>query len=805
MLSNCKFPSQRVSDAEKATPTWYQSCIDFVIQQGINCNDRTHTELQLSVLQGNIPDSYYKKTVDPYNANKEKYKKFPATMRNLDITRDIVRRYISEYIKDNHEFIVTAGNPELVLAKNAKIKTEVIALAQQAFVQEFKARLARAQQEAQANGTPPEEIDTNNLVNVEDFMAKFEEKYVDDVTLQGQNILDFIDSTTDSELIYVEAWKDFVTIGECYTYRDARDGVFVKEVVPILEAYPIPNGKTFVKNHNMFARRMELTYQDVIDTYDNFLSDIDREYLKSYYAARHGGPSSSPIILSDFYPGAFDKYGMDRDLVKNEAVKLQSVNPDKIEVWHVVWRGEQRRGILTYQNEAGFVDQMIVDDNFVFNKELGHIDIKWEYEPQVYEGIRIGTHYNGIYPMQCRPIAFNRKGELPYNGIMELMPYLGKFSIVDIVTPFQVIRNILSYHREMVIARNKLLTTIIPRSLMGASPEEQDEFMYRWAADGAIYYDDTEDPSGQRSQNIRGINLSLNNYISEITTLIESIKDEAREAVDMNAQRYGDIAQSAGKSTTNEAIARGSMGSVIVTFMFDKFREKDYNIDMDMSKLAFIDGLDTTFNDKDHNQRFISVDVNSHVFADYSVSAKNSAVESEKLKQLRNWAFSAAQNGDLDMALAAITGSNTVGIKRTIEKFGEIKRQHEQAIKDADERIAQMDLNGKLQAISLKGEEDRKTEELRYYYEMQMAANDTDIAANMQIPDSSSTDTAHINGQYKQAIEQDKNNIKRQELQFNIASTMLDKDIKRAELGVKMQEIKSKERIARTNKNKYDK
>ena len=805
MLSNCKFPSQRVSDAEKATPTWYQSCIDFVIQQGLNCNDRRHTQTQLEILHGYIPDSYYKKTINPYNSDKEKFKNFPATMRNLDITRDIVRRYISEYIKDNHEFTVTAGNPELVLAKNNKIKNEVIALAQEAFVQELQAKLQEAKQQAEANGTPPEQIDPSTLIDPQQFLSEFEDKYVDDVTMQGQDILDFIDSTTDSDLIYVEAWKDFVTIGECYTYRDARNGAFIKETVPVLEAYPIPNGKPFVKNHNMFARRMELTYQDVIDTYDDFLSDTDREYLKTYYMTNHSGPGDSPIMLTDFYPGAFDKFGMDRDLVRNEAVKLQSVNPDKIEVWHVAWRGEQRRGILTYQNQAGLIDQMVVDDNFEFDPAQGHINIEWEYEPQVYEGIRIGSRHNGIYPMQCRPVAFNRKGELPYNGVMELLPYLGKFSIVDIITPFQVLRNILAYHREMVIARNKLLTVIVPRSLMGDSAEQQDEFMYRWAADGAIYYDDTEDPSGQRSQAIRGINLSLNNYISEISSLIDSIKDEAREAVDMTAQRYGEIAQSAGKAITNEAIVRGSMGSVIVTFMFDKFREKDYNIDMDVSKLAFVDGLDTTFNDKDHKQRFISVDVNSHVFADYSVSAKNSAIESEKLKELKNWAFSAAQNGDLDMALAAITGSNSVAIERAIEKFSAIKRDHEQSLKDADERIKQMDIQSKLQAISLKGEEDRKTEQLRYYYEMQLAANDTDIAAGLQMPDTSATDTAHINGQYKQNIEQEKNNIKLKELEYNFADSLLDKNLKSAELGVKLKEIQSKERIARTNKNKYDK
>ena len=63
----------------------------------------------------------------------------------------------------------------------------------------------------------------------------------------------------------------------------------------------------------------------------------------------------------------------------------------------------------------------------------------------------------------------------------------------------------------------------------------------------------------------------------------------------MTPQRYGEIANSAGKGVTEQAIIRGSMGSVIVEFMFDYMREHDYARDMDYSKLAWIDGLRTSY------------------------------------------------------------------------------------------------------------------------------------------------------------------------------------------------------------------
>ena len=104
------FPQQRVSGATKEKAEWYANCIDYVIDMGISVNDRDDTETKLSILHGDIPNSFYKKTLNPYNSANERYTRFPATMRNLDIMRDIIRRYVSEYYKGVHEFIVGANN-----------------------------------------------------------------------------------------------------------------------------------------------------------------------------------------------------------------------------------------------------------------------------------------------------------------------------------------------------------------------------------------------------------------------------------------------------------------------------------------------------------------------------------------------------------------------------------------------------------------------------------------------------------------------------------------------------------------------
>ena len=795
------FPKQRVSAAEKDKPAWYQNCIDYVIDAGLSFNDRTDTERKLQILHGNIPDEFYKKTLNPYNAENEKYKRFPATMRNYDIMSDIIRRYVSEYFKGIHEFIVGANNPEIVLKKNIKLKEKIAIMAQQAFKQEFEKRWAEMQQQAQQQGTPVEQLNPQEAMpDPEQFLKDFEDNYIDDESKQGQDLLDYIRSITEDTLIYLSAFFNYCSLGECYTYSDIRGNTIHKENIPVLEAYPIPNSNFFIEDHDMFAHRMLMSYNQIIDMFDEVLSKEDREFLDRYYSTTNVSNTHTQFLYSQYFeafPAACEKFGeKERELFRNESVQIAADNNNLFEVWHVVWRGEARQGILTYVNEMGFTTTRVVEEDYQLNPEAGDINIDWAYEPQVYEGYRIGTRWTGVYPIKARPIAYQRNGKLPYNGIMEVLPMFGKFSIIELITPFQIMRNIISYHREMVIAKNKMLILLLPESLIAGDEEDK---IYKMAADGTLVVNDEEDNTGQKMAQVRLLNANLGDYINQLSQLIEQIKMDARELVDMNMQRYGEIAQSAGSTTTQEAIARSSMGSVIIVAMFDEMRKHDYQRDLDFGKLAYADGLQTTFFDDKHNRRYLSLDVNSYIMSEYGILVKNEQKELDKINQLRQWAFSAAQNGDLDMAIAAITGENVTQIKATVEKFMELKRKHETDMQQAEQMLKQEELQNKLAEIQAKGEEDRKTQELKYQYELQMKYLDVDMSLLAPGEESAARDRlSQLSEENKTRISNEKLSLEREKLQASIYSKAADRQVKR-------EDIESKERIAKINKNKYDK
>lgn len=800
---NAQFPQQRVGKSDKLKAEWYTNCIDYVIDAGLSFNDRTETETKLRILRGDIPDSFYKKTLNPYNSNNEKYTRFPATMRNLDIMSDIIRRYVSEYFKGVHEFIVGANNPDIVANKNAKLKAKMMELAEQAFQQELQKQQQAAQQQAVQQGQDPNTVNPqDNMPDPEQFIKEFNEKYIDDESRQGQDMLDYIRAMTQDNLIYLTSFFNFVSLGECYSYCDIRGSKIIKEAIPVIDAFPIPNGNFFVEDHDMFARRMMLSYQQILDMFDNNLSETDKKFLETYYS-HHSSPNGI-VRLSynqyfESYPDVCSKFtSEERKLFQSEPVSVYEGNNNLYEVWHVVWRGEARRGVLTYINEIGMTTTKIVDEDYELDKSKGDISIEWEYEPQVYEGYRIGNRYTAIYPIKARPIAFNRNGKLPYNGIMEVLPMMGKFSIIKLVTPYQIMRNIFAYHREMIIAKNKMLILLLPESLIASNTEDK---IYKMAADGVLLVDDSEDANSQKMANIRLLNANMGQYITELTNLIEATKQEAREMVDMNMQRYGEITQSAGAATTQEAIARSSMGMVILVQMFDEFRKADYNRDLDYCKLAYIDGLDTSYWDELGKRRFISLDVNSFVNSDYSTTVRNDSKELDKIQQLRQWAFSAAQNGDLDMALAAITGDNVSQIKATVTKFNAIKQQHEEQMKQMEQMIKQEEIENKLKEIAAKGEQDRLTEQLKYQYELQLKYVDVDMG---MLNNTASDDNAAKN-RLTELAEQNKANIEQQKIQLAREQMMADSYSKAADRQVKREDMKSKEKIAKTNKNKYDK
>lgn len=796
-LQTTEFPSQRVSDKEKENYSWYSACCDWIIAQGQAYKNTKEVETKFRILQGEIPEEFYRKTINPYNAKNEKYTRFPATLRNYDLMKGVIRRYVGEYLSNPHDFIVSANNAEVVLAKNAKLRQELNNIVQK----QIAAKIQQIFADYLKQGGNPEEFNPQEQFDVESFINEFNENFIDDISAQGQEILEVIKDITEDAIFYAKSYFEFVSFGQCYTYSEIQGTKLIKRNVSVRDAFPIPNDNMFVEDHDMFAERRKLSYQQIIDEFDEYLSEKDREFLDTYYAK--SGVSSTQAeysfdIYKKYFPEACGKFDdVEKNLFSIAPNMQRDINADLYDVWHVVWRGESRRAIVTYIDQSGFVSEKVEVGDYKLNKAAGDLSIEYVYVPQVYESVRIGTRQSAIYPYKARAIAFDRNGKLPYNGVMELLPGFGPFSIVEILTPFQTFYNIVAYHREIAIAKNKLSVLLIAKSLLGQVPEDT---IYKMLADGVLYIDDENDQGMLRAQQVRMVNTSYGDYITQLTNLLADIKQTAELQVDMTPQRYGEIANSAGKGVTEEAVLRGSMGSVIVEVIMDAVRERDYARDMDFSKLAWIDGLDTSFRDAENNLKYISLNVNNHIYADYVIKAKNSYKEKEKFQQLKQFAFNLGQNGDAMMAIAAITGDNVESMKKLIAQYDEANKAHEQQLQQMQQQTEQMKQEYELNKIRVKGEEDRKLAELEGYIDKEIELIKADanmISYNAEVGEGAQS--AGLERLNQERLELDRQKTRIDELKFR--ADMFDKAENRR---LKEKDIDTKLKIASMNKNRYD-
>lgn len=783
-------PKQRIPNSEKDS-YWAGRTIDYCISAGLACNDRTKTQSVLEILHGDIPDEFYRKTLNPYNATKERFTRFPSTMRNLDIINDVVRRYLSEYVKAQHEFIVGANNPEIVMARDLAARKDIVNRAMIAFQSELQKRMQeqQAQEQGQSGQTMPQ--DQQQLAaEAEEFQKQFAENYIDEISAQAQELLNVIDDVVNNETIIPVEYFNWVVTGEVYSFHTVVGNKVVKEWVPTVDMYPVPNGEQMVSKYDIVAHKMLMSYNQIIDRFGDELSEEELEFITKYYNPSTVGVSRTISLnaYTYYFPSKCkDLTDQDRTLFANDEYDLRLRNGELLEVWHVNWRGYTEVKVLKYVNEIGMIDEMIVPDDFVFDPKLGHIEIASIYKPQIYEGYRIGGMRFGIYPGGAKAIPFQLDDDphLQYCGLQEVLPQMGRFSIVEILTPFQILINIFSYHREMIIAKNKMFILVAAKSLFG---EDAEETIYNMAAEGILPYDDSEDMNGVKAQNIRMLDANISGYVNEITNLIESIKASAREMVDMTPQRYGQIATSAGKSTTEEAIIRGSMGTVIVNYMFDKFREDEYLVDLNNSKLAWIEGLDTSYYDKDDRRKYLSLNVSNHTLGQYVVKAKNSDKESEKFEQLKQWAFNASQNGDLMSAVAAITAGNVSSLKIAIQRYQEIRQRNEESLKQLDQQLEEAKNKHELDKIMAKGDSDARIAEIKGYYDLLAKGMDVDQAmAALAKPTDTSAPTDN-SGElaFKQAELAEKKRAK----DLDMINAALERD--------------NQLKIAKENKNRYD-
>jgi hypothetical protein len=813
------FPNQYTTRSAKTDDTFYKPTYDFLIRKALALNDKTNIQRWLDASNGIIDTVSIRYLSSPIKLEDNTDLSMPGVLRDSDLINTIRERNLSEYIGLPYKFVTNVFNGDAIEMRDFEVAQEVDKLVQQAFVNIINqvAQQQQAQQKAQDNAqaqqttpsdgsqqqdqpnatTPPPQqptpvssgLPSQDIPNIEDFAKQYIADWIDKRAIQGQHILEYINALNDFDTKRFQVFYYWWACEEFYTYREIINNEVYTSVIHPLNAFPIYNNSQFVEDYDGFVIRNRTTITQLKTSYWDQFTKKEQDYLTSLKQSQRGSWTAPGQILVMRALNPTDK-----DAYRNGSTYDVTDESEALDEFTLIWRTYIPVKIKTYQDPLGHEMKDLVDNDYVTQEGE---TINTEYIEEVWIGKRFGNQNTGIYlePKPCPVQRYDRhliRPKLPVGGKKGILHGILQNPIPKRLINYVIIDEIITLHIERTLATHQSHINVIPQSMinpdnMGTTKEK----IFYIKADNTLFYDDSKVDLNVVNQAFRVVNMpSLEGYLKALIDVRDKYRAEALQMANMNQEKLGEVQASLGKGVMNEAIYRATLGNVLGITMFNAALERDHVADLEFSKIAYITGKKVSYIDK-RLSKSITVDVDPfmHLEAEYGVTVTNSKVDEDKIKAYRQFGFNAGQNGEFELAAAALDGDTIPelrqALKAIIKANKEFKAQQDQQAQESQEQIAEQASQDK--AADRQNEKD--ITDMKGQYSVQVA---TITAASGMTEKGGDPNTYD-----KFATEIAKNNLKDRELNVKRQMTT-DK------LNVEREKIKSNEKIAKENRNKYD-
>lgn len=680
-------PKQKISKAEK-TPDWFKSNVEYRIEQSnFWSTDRWEMIMLYKAATGDLDPSAYKYVLNPYNTPTENLTNYPANMRNVDIISPIIDSYLGEKANKPFNHTVIVSNPNSDNKVKEMQDSEFLRVLAQRYVNDLNASGIET-------GVP-----TKEPPSIESILKKYNVDNSDKRAMFGQEALDYIKYHLNLKDKYQEAFYDWLVTGRVFSYKDVYKDDLLHEICPPLEIWHGTTRTGMIEDADWVVRRTRFNLPSCIDRFHEVLKPTEIEALEEKF--RNGNTGTT--VNTTFTTGTpvIDK------AANAPPASSTNIMKDLIDVWHCVWKGYKKVGILKYIDELGQEQEMEVSEDYTLDLNNGDISIEWVYNSVVYEAYKIGDDlykYTREVLVQRNQLSNSSVVKLPYNGRVGYNERNVVNSVVKKLLNYQALYNIYHFRRELTLARNKDKFMLMPMGLLpsefGSDAAGMSRYLQFVEATSWAFFDETKPNAISVLQAIKAIDMSLGNYIEGMTRVIESIKMEAWEAVGMNRQRYGDVNSSDGKSVNEQAIFRSAVITRELNRRFEKFEESDIQGLIDYSKAAWINGKKGMYINSEGEKAFLEVNPEEHLDTDYGIFAVDAEEEMRKLEKGKDYAFGWAQKSSnaASMVIEVLDSNNIATLKSKVKEAEDIEKEYQKSIQDANNQNAQM-LQDKKDAI----------------------------------------------------------------------------------------------------------
>lgn len=229
----------------------------------------------------------------------------------------------------------------------------------------------------------------------------------------------------------------------------------------------------------------------------------------------------------------------------------------KYVVVRAYWLSKKKVGKLTYEDELGNIQSIMVDEDYKSGTIPTEISIEWAWTNQWYMGLKIGADVYHVKPLRILDYC-------PIIGTDYEIKNTEARSLVDMMKPFQVIYNVCMNQLFELLKKeigNVGVINIrrVPRVKDGDAQDDIDIWEEEARLRGIMFDDDSPENTKAPISNTsiaKNVDLTRSAEIQSRYNLAVAIKNECWELIGMSKQRLGSISASESATGTNAAITQ---------------------------------------------------------------------------------------------------------------------------------------------------------------------------------------------------------------------------------------------------------
>lgn len=637
----------------------------------------------------------------------------PANMVNRDIASGKIKAMLGMEIKRPFAWNVIATNPEATTRKEqeefGRMRDYVVSEIMRPIRQKLEMQKAEQAQGRPLNPDEQQQIQQEIEQELAAQTPKEVKKYMqrehqDPAEAMSQQLLLYLFQKCDLKRKFNNAYKHGLLSG--------LEVMFVGILNGEPEAWNVNSMRfncdkspdlDFIEDGEWATCEYRMTPSEIIKHLGDDLTEDDMDLIWTYWRARNGSDLNF-LNAEDLF--AIDERQNDYD------------DDSTIQVVHCVWKALRKIGFLTYIDENGMNQEILVDENYKINKDFGDISIEWEWIPEVYETWKIKTSdpiyaYMRPIPGQFKDLDNLYHCKLPYYGILYDNMNSAPTSLMDRLKVYQYYYNIVMYRLELLLASDKGKKVLMNIGSIPASAGiDVEKWQYFFEATPFMWYDPQEEGNNYTDANTvaKVIDLSLVSDIQKYMEIAEYLRKQAGISVGITDQVEGQIGPTEAVSNTKQNLIQSSH---ILEMYFDLHNYMKRNVLqalLETSKIAYANGKPRKLSYilDDMSVMIFTLDVGLLDNSTLGLFVQNSTKAEEIKETIRQLTHAAMQNqmAELSDVISIIRQESIIEAEETLKAAEQTRREFEQ--------------NAKQQELQAKAESEEKAREfIREEHEME--------------------------------------------------------------------------------------